>query len=51
MVKVIKKDGNDFIEYVWEIDETKPKCYKEGNSYKFNSVLLQRIKFPSNNQK
>jgi len=38
----IVKDGIGFLLLKWSIDTTKPKCYKEGHSYKFNSELVER---------
>lgn len=34
------KDGKNLIVLKWKIDESKPKCYRDGNSYKFNSELI-----------
>lgn len=34
------KDGNRFVTYTYEIDETKPRTWVEGQYYCFNSKLI-----------
>jgi len=41
---VLKKNGPDwFTLWVWKIDPTKPNCWREGDSYCFNSEIVQEI--------
>lgn len=30
---------------VWEVDPSKPACYREGDQYKFNSELTEKFRF------
>lgn len=38
------KNGKETIGYLYKIDESKPKCYREGLEYKFNSQILSSFK-------
>lgn len=36
----VRKDGNNKMMTAFLVDKTKPRCYLEGDEYKFNSELL-----------
>ena len=39
----IKNNGNQKIMVTKEIDQSKPKCWVEGNHYKFNTWLIKSV--------
>ena len=41
---VFAKNGKEEIGYIYRIDDSKPKCYREGFEYKFNSEIVASFK-------
>lgn len=43
--EVTERNGNDMLVMTWEIDESKPRVWLDGFTYRFNSELIgiQRI--------
>jgi hypothetical protein len=42
---ILQKNGNGVVVRVWEIDDSKPSVYREGDQYKFNSELVKTYMF------
>ena len=53
-MKIVTKtvvNGNNVVQYVWEIDTTLPRVFVVGHEYKFNSNLVEVIVSESKGKK
>jgi hypothetical protein len=42
----ITKQGDRMVLLTYEVDETKPVCWREGSGYRFNSQLISTVIAP-----